>query len=670
MSSRKTNLTRADRDRLVRFYRGALTRIHEVILDGSFSAFERPRFGAILAETGRIVRGLNGDIDDWIETEFRPLYRGNLSWVDQWIRKAQGRSRLQRNGSGDAWSTIHQSVIDDLILRPEIGLGPRLKRAADGLGVSVRQYVMRHRALLRQVRTLNEGLADGVLQGSTTQEMTQSILQAFQGKRPRSFFGFARENPYQSLLDAPYIQIPTKKGVRRLHVEDYVRQVVVTKESEMRARATRQRSLERGLRLVQVSSNPPLVPDTCSLYVGRVFAITPEGAEATGYPLIDRCPGGGPPFHPQSHVTGTVVEGCELLAASSRNFHGEVVTIETAGGFKTTITANHPVATDHGFVGAKVLNVGDRVFCRGDRQGLFVAPNHEHGPTEVSKLVELADESGEFFRVPVPVRPEHFYGEGEEGQVAVVRVHRELWGEIESQRAEVTPHHLVVVASELTPPSGSSLGLRFVGPHGFETSLCSLWSPSLSHGIDSIFGDSLPLLWGFPGLESLPSVTPIPEPEPRGISFDPAVDETPTDSKFSSNLRRSYPGPIELDEVIRVDIRSANCQVHCLQSSSGVYSADGLIVKNCTHGLMPFVEESFEPEELDALSVNGDESTRTQRGVPVGVLDKDWGEAEKWFRSKGGVEWAARQNPLLDDREASQFTDTRVLQAIRSRGMK
>ena len=650
---RKTNLTRVERDRLVRFYRSAISRIHELVMVDGIEAWERPRLGKILSESTRVLRELDDQVDKWIAKEFKPLYRGNLSWIDKWM-KQQGLLRLSRTGgSGEQWAVLHERVVDDLILRPEVGLGPRLKRASAQLGQSVRQYVSQHKALLGQVRLLNEEMAFGVLTGQTTIETTRAVTQAFQNKRPRSFFGFQREgNPYKTLLDAPYIQIPTKRGSRRLHVEDYVRQVVVTKESEMQAEATKRRSLERGIRLVQVSPNPSLVGDACDLYTGRVFALTPEGSKATGFPLVDRLPNGGPPFHPNSHVFGTVIDGCRVLAGSVREFVGEVVTIETARGHRTTITANHPVFTERGLLPAKSLSVGDGVFRGLDGGGLSFGVDVEHRPAHVEDLPSLLHDNGQAVRLEVPVRAEHFYGEGLDGQVVVVTADRELVDRLQSEFSEVPAEADLVVAS-----GGSLLGLRLLG-----------------EGCGGVGGpdsrlDSLPsLLLGSLGMVGVEPLGAAPE-------LDPGAFESPDDGgavnlEPLSHLRGAYPGSVEPDEVVRVDVRPFTGQVGCLQSESGVYAADGLMVRNCTHGLIPFVEEAFEPEEVEAMKENGDDGVRTSGGTPVVGLDKDYQKVEKEFRKRGGTEWAAKQNPLLNADEASQFTDPRAIRAIRSRGAK
>lgn len=326
VDKRRTRLTKRDRKRLVGFYQNAMQRIAETLTSSALLPKQRPRFTAILQETNAALDELDAKAAAWSRSEMRKLYRGNLRWFDKKL-VAKGVPR-RRVVEAAAYSQVHERVIQDLILNPETGLGPRLKRVSDQMRISVRQYVQQHRTLLTQVRTMNEEIAQGILTGQTARETRDAILGAIQGKKPRSLLGLPRAGvtaPYQTFLDAPFIAIPTKaalSGFRHVHVFDYVNLVAVTKESEVRNKARNQRARERGTELVQITPNPPLTPCVCSLYAGRVFALTDEAAAATGYPLLARTPNGGPPFHPFcTHSTIPYVE--EFATKKERELVGK-----------------------------------------------------------------------------------------------------------------------------------------------------------------------------------------------------------------------------------------------------------------------------------------------------------------------------------------------------------
>jgi len=59
--------------------------------------------------------------------------------------------------------------------------------------------------------------------------------------------------------------------------------------------ATKIRAGQNNHDLIVISPNPSMVGDFCDAYRGKVFSLT--GA-TPGFPLVERLPNGGPPFHP------------------------------------------------------------------------------------------------------------------------------------------------------------------------------------------------------------------------------------------------------------------------------------------------------------------------------------------------------------------------------------
>ena len=284
-------ITKADRERLLDFYRKAMKDIAESLFRNTVNYRLRPKFTALLSETAEILRKLDKNAKRWVDTNIRRVYRQNVTWTNRRLAARRGASTVLYN-------QLHEEAIRYLITDPASGLGPRLGRVAVRLGQSVKQYVYSHKTLLRQSRLINQEIAEGILTGRPTQETVDQVTSAMYNTKQRSVLGLPRGNPYHFMVDAPYIQINTVNGVRNLHIEDYVNLVVVTKESEARNTARKNRALQLGIDLAMVSPNQPLVPDVCSIYAGRLFSLTDAAYRRTGYPLMSRTPNGGPPFHP------------------------------------------------------------------------------------------------------------------------------------------------------------------------------------------------------------------------------------------------------------------------------------------------------------------------------------------------------------------------------------
>ncbi len=301
-------LTAESRRELVRFYSDATRQLADLVLSTQVLDSARPRFGALLQGTDRILGQLDRKAQRWARENVRKIYQGNLQWVDGQIVGAGipegfGVSVGERAG----FAQIHEDAIADLVTNPTTGMGPRLERLSAKMRQDVKGYASAHKRLTGQLRKTNRLIAQGVLRGASPAETRNLILRAIQNDAPADLFGLARYQAggpggaLKTLAEAPYL---LKSNGARIHVMDHIQMLVNTKQAQIQTKARNLRLIESGLDLARISPNPPLTPDACALYAGRIVALTTEAAKHTGFPLIDRLPGGGPPFHPNcTHTT-------------------------------------------------------------------------------------------------------------------------------------------------------------------------------------------------------------------------------------------------------------------------------------------------------------------------------------------------------------------------------
>lgn len=310
----QTTLSQAQRRRLVRFYEEAMEQIAASINKHSLTK-RQPRFSAILSETEKALRGLDAQAADWVNREIEKLYRGNVRFIDGFLVSRNvdvKRARDFRKLTG-----FDRGAIRGLIAQDFGGMGPRMRRINDALRRGVRGYVRDHKAYIRQIRSVRKNIAQAIIMGRGAPETRDAILSDLMNTRPGEFLGLERlsatrpglKEAFVPLVNAPYV---ARANGSRMHVFDHVQMIATTMESEVRTIARNNRMLHRGIELVQVTPNPPLTPDACALYAGRVYALTEESARATGYPHIGRLPNGGPPFHP--HCTHSTIPFFEELA--------------------------------------------------------------------------------------------------------------------------------------------------------------------------------------------------------------------------------------------------------------------------------------------------------------------------------------------------------------------
>lgn len=104
------------------------------------------------------------------------------------------------------------------------------------------------------------------------------------------------------------------------------------------------------------------------------------------YPNGDMYPGEHDPWN--CFAEGTAVEGAFLVGLKAA-YSGPMRELVTARGYRLTVTSNHPVLTDHGWVGAGALRVGDCLFSKKtDVDGIAsVGIDHQHRPAAVEDVL-------------------------------------------------------------------------------------------------------------------------------------------------------------------------------------------------------------------------------------------------------------------------------------------
>lgn len=119
-------------------------------------------------------------------------------------------------------------------------------------------------------------------------------------------------------------------------------------------------------------------------------------------------------IHPNCLVPGGFVLAEGVVAHSSREYSGPVVTLETSHGNRITVTPNHPILTTKGFIAAGMLQKEDKVIeATGEYRFLFgKAPNDINVPTPIEDIGHSIVETGGGSSVSVEGAPVQFHGDG------------------------------------------------------------------------------------------------------------------------------------------------------------------------------------------------------------------------------------------------------------------
>lgn len=287
-------------------------------------------------------------------------------------------------------------------------------------------------------------------------------------------------------------------------------------------------------------------------------------------PIHPGCvPGGSVVRVPSGHGAnpGAFAWG-EIQAVTRRHYSGELVIIRTAAGDQVSVTPNHPVLTDKGWVPANLVREGDDVFRSSGRHGVIDGgPDEDHRPALIEDVWRAACVSGRL--VTVPLASEDFHGDGSDGEVDVVYPN-----------------------SDFAPVGGVTLGepnreLPLVAGHGGrfaldgQGSLGSLVPSGLTAGRGDVRGSGLGLALCERHLRST---------ELLGGSvaarFDAPAEEFSLEnvSVYASqglNLKRRLGSEVEADRVVESSLVSFSGHVFNLQTREGWYSSNSHIVSNC-----------------------------------------------------------------------------------------
>lgn len=144
-------------------------------------------------------------------------------------------------------------------------------------------------------------------------------------------------------------------------------------------------------------------------------------------------------IHPNCLVPGGFVLAEGVMAHSSREYSGPVITLETSHGNRITVTPNHPILTTKGFIAAGMLQKGDKIIeATGKYRFLFgEAPNDINIPTPIEDIGHSIIETSGGSAISVKGAAVQFHGDGiPDSEVKIVLPKGLVKGEINPLRGQ------------------------------------------------------------------------------------------------------------------------------------------------------------------------------------------------------------------------------------------
>jgi predicted double-glycine peptidase len=325
-------------------------------------------------------------------------------------------------------------------------------------------------------------------------------------------------------------------------------------------------------------------------------------------------------------LPGQFLQG-RIVAGSKAHYTGQAIELTTAAGSRLTITPNHPVLTDLGFIPAHRLKKSDNlVRYSGSNQPAVPSYNNQHVPAKVEQVFEAIGKAFPDSRYHKFVAPLNFHGEAVrfDGYVEIVRTDSQLGSDVKIPSAEfVNQNKFNKLSSPQSSLKGSGSLQASLKPVMTSTS-GSMGSLDLSETLATVLAGPLQFL-------SLGSAANLD----AGLD-KPAGECLAADSALIRKLFERYPRSILFDQIVNINVIHYDGPVYDFESTLGWVVVGTTIIANCRCSTIPVYKDDW--KELKANGADFSAFAEDAEGHDHGVDGK--------FVTKGGDGTSIKNKPF------------------------
>lgn len=331
-----------------------------------------------------------------------------------------------------------------------------------------------------------------------------------------------------------------------------------------------------------------------------------------------------PPFHPNCLLGDTVVStGSRVSNVFKRSYKGVVVYVTTKSGRTLSITPNHQVMTDRGWLAAGELNLGSKLVC-GDSRVVSLHHKEDNVVAQFADVFSAANVTVDSSAVSTsPTTTEDFHGDGTDGEVKIVFVDGLSWGKVKSSLEEQIVNQELPVTTcvdDSFSGFGSAKKLGVVGLSPSDSFVCrsrereSLLRGSFSHSNKHSFATAA---------------------DGDAVFAEDTHDWATRNADNLSDFDWSEAVGVEFDDVVSLVFGEADfCgHVYNLENEQNWYLANGIIAHNCRTTTAPVLSSEF-----DFLDVGAKRAARGADGGEQVNANTTYYEFLKqqpaWFQDK------------------------------------
>lgn len=309
-------------------------------------------------------------------------------------------------------------------------------------------------------------------------------------------------------------------------------------------------------------------------------------------------------------LPGTVIRsGQTILAASKAWYTGPARIIETDYA-RLSVTANHPILTDRGWIPAHEVRKGDQLLSdRGDvHAGVLGHENDQEGAVRIEDLFDAIRAKGRPRLVMVGALD--FHGEGDRitGQVDVVSIE------------SLGLRHGEAVVSQDGRQVGRVTLARFAAPLSCEGPSGQFGTIGPSSAVGIMGGPNLIRPAPFGHTRPLQGLSLGLTPRGDAVLAQHAADRAPGDPEAFRELKDGGAGLVTSQHVRNVVTVTYDGPVYDVQTTTGLVHTP-IVARNCRCFLQPFGDVEMDPSDLsDFLGEFGmDASDLLERSALVAV---------------------------------------------------
>ena len=343
------------------------------------------------------------------------------------------------------------------------------------------------------------------------------------------------------------------------------------------------------------------------------------------------------PRHPQCVVGESVIKADDVLTLLKTHYTGEIIELVTSKGCRLSVTANHILLTEYGFLPARFAYEGLKVVSApAINSNSVITPNNNTSKTHIADIFTTLSKNSAMFSESVPLASEDLHGDGGScnSEVNIIWPNCKLWDQFDTLRDVVEREfpffqllHATAALSSSSSitqflksaacASDSSMG-RF---RELQALLLGRLLHSRKHSLAPVAGinprvlqslidsstaapeafrqclDTHPILKQFNNLDRWEMTQVISwiltSDILSGLNinttlFESSADSVVTDSKSLRQLFRTLPYQVSLDQIVSVDVvHVSNLPVYDVQTDSTLYQVNGIVTSNCRCAFLP-----------------------------------------------------------------------------------